>query len=309
MQGEGKVMATRPEKLPRLPIMLLKAVPTVQRRKQSNPAEIADIKANFKVPAISAQHLKRYRENFSGLCPDQLPLSYLYFMAQRSHLATMLDERFPWPLLGMVHVANDMWWVDTPDLNAPWELEVVIQMPPRAGARKRVRPVYLTRFWQGEALKAECRSTYQVGTGQNTGRARQRKEPIPDVSDWQETAWWALGSEAGRNYARLSGDYNPIHLHAWLSRWFGFTRPIIHGMWSASRAQSDLEYALQQPLTRLQVAFRRPLVLPAEARCYYGLHSGDQAGDFTVLDPMGTQCYLTGQFAYQNCPRTAGDKL
>jgi acyl dehydratase len=36
----------------------------------------------------------------------------------------------------------------------------------------------------------------------------------------------------GRRYARLSGDYNPIHLGHWGAKMFGFKSAFIHGMWT-----------------------------------------------------------------------------
>lgn len=39
---------------------------------------------------------------------------------------------------------------------------------------------------------------------------------------WENLSHWQLGSGMGRRYARISGDFNPIHLHPLVSRWFGF---------------------------------------------------------------------------------------
>jgi hypothetical protein len=50
-----------------------------------------------------------------------------------------------------------------------------------------------------------------------------------------------LVHDTGRLYARLSGDYNPIHLWPWSARLLGFKRPIIHGMHTVGRAVAEIE--------------------------------------------------------------------
>ena len=43
------------------------------------------------------------------------------------------------------------------------------------------------------------------------------------------------------------------HLHPWLSRWFGFKQPIIHGMWSKARALSEIAQTWSQESPRLPI--------------------------------------------------------
>ena len=54
-------------------------------------------------------------------------------------------------------------------------------------------------------------------------------EAQPPADGWGELARWELPAGAGRRYARVSGDYNPIHLWALTARPFGFRAPILHG--------------------------------------------------------------------------------
>lgn len=83
---------------------------------------------------------------------------------------------------------------------------------------------------------------------------------------------WVLSADLGRKYASVSGDYNPIHLFPWTSRFFGFKEPIIHGMWSLARALGELEktnFASQNPdpvykPSFLEVKFKRPISIPTE---------------------------------------------
>lgn len=282
--------------LPGLPMMLLKAVPTMIRRKGPE-SEPEDITFHFSVDPIEQAHLLRYHNAFQGFSSD-IPLTYLYLIAQRAHLAAMLDERFPWPILGMVHVANKM-VLSAPILKkTPFQLKVHIRMPERAATRKRVRPIYEVSFYQEDTLRAQCISTYQVGAGEPPLKGRKRSIPAPDLTDYQHTALWQMSSELGRSYANLSGDYNPIHLHPWLSRWFGFERPIIHGMYSVAYAQAELERHLNADVTTMDISFRRPLILPAEAAFHY--RCNNDHGELMVTDAKAQRAYLDGTFVIKN---------
>jgi len=278
------------EQLPALPGMLLRAVPTMVSRKKALHDEPEDLQFTFQLGAFERAHIDKYQAMFPGFVSD-IPLTYFYLAAQRAHLAAMLDPSFPWPILGMVHVANKMTQFHAVEPTAGFRLEVIIEMPERAATKKRVRPIYRVEFWQRNELIVECISTYQVGGGEPPARGRHRSMPAPDLTGFEDTGLWQLSSERGRQYANLSGDYNPIHLHPWLSRWFGFSRPIIHGMYSVARAQAKIESLARKPATTMDVIFRRPLILPAEAHFYYA-----DSGRFCVTDAKAAKAFLDGQF-------------
>jgi acyl dehydratase len=79
--------------------------------------------------------------------------------------------------------------------------------------------------------------------------------------DWM-AAQWRVPDDAGRRYAKVSGDVNPIHLSALSAKAFGFKRAIAHGMWVKARALAALSGRLPDAVT-VDVAFRKPLFLPS----------------------------------------------
>ena len=75
------------------------------------------------------------------------------------------------------------------------------------------------------------------------------------------SAEWKLGGDLGRRYAAVSGDRNPIHMHALTAKPLGFPAAIAHGMWTKARCLAALEPRLPDSFTA-EVAFRRPILLP-----------------------------------------------
>jgi acyl dehydratase len=64
-------------------------------------------------------------------------------------------------------------------------------------------------------------------------------------------------------YARVSGDFNPIHLNDRAAQFFGLKGAIGHGMWSLARSLAAAPLATIPPSTRIEAQFLTPVQLPA----------------------------------------------
>lgn len=112
--------------------------------------------------------------------------------------------------------------------------------------------------------------------------------------DAREIAFFKLGPDAGLDFAKLTGDFNPVH---WVPRWaraFGFKNVILHGFGTLARAIEALNRGLfagdVDALAEIDVRFTRPLVLPARVGVYV---LGDRVW---VGDAPGGPAYLDGKF-------------
>lgn len=72
-----------------------------------------------------------------------------------------------------------------------------------------------------------------------------------------------MPANLGRKFAKVSGDYNPIHLYPFTAKLFGFPRNIAHGMWSLGKALAKYPKATEVPY-ELTVLFKTPVLLPAQ---------------------------------------------
>ncbi|WUH91586.1 MaoC/PaaZ C-terminal domain-containing protein [Streptomyces sp. NBC_00433] len=192
-----------------------------------------------------------------GFPPDgpEIPLTYPHILGFPLAARLMADRAFPLPLLGLVHTSvairahGPLGPADRPDLTVH-----------AAGLRPHRRGTEVTMVTEARvdgALLWEDRSTYlarhrtpggEPATASGAGRTGE-----PPVVDR-----WELGGGLGRRHARVSGDYNPIHLHALTARPFGFRRAIVHGMWTVARCA-----ALHPGATGITAEFRQPVLLPS----------------------------------------------
>ncbi|MFB6376120.1 MAG: MaoC/PaaZ C-terminal domain-containing protein, partial [Bradymonadaceae bacterium] len=105
-----------------------------------------------------------------------------------------------------------------------------------------------------------------------TDGGRKRDEPIVSATA-DEIERWELAEDAGLDFAKLTGDFNPIHWLRPAAKAAGFENTILHGFATMARAFEDIEQgclAAGERIETLDVRFTNPLVLPADVGLYVG---------------------------------------
>ncbi len=144
---------------------------------------------------------------------------------------------------------------------------------------------------EGMALVAEMRTF--IPLEKREGKEKKARPMVP--MDAREIGFSRIPESAGLDFAKLTGDFNPIHWIAPYARAAGFRSCILHGFSTLARAIEALNRArLAGDPSRLQwidVRFTRPLVLPARVGVYVGEGSAIWVGDAN-----GGGSYLEGHF-------------
>jgi acyl dehydratase len=211
----------------------------------------------------------------------------------------------PLPLGAMVHVSTEMVWARPIRPGEAVRCRVELERVERA--RKGLRLTVLARNWLGAGqLCCQGTSVFMLrmrgpktdGSRPSEPRAAESAGPRAPEGGWEELARWDLPAGAGRRYARVSGDYNPIHLWPWTARPFGFREPILHGFATAARAAHGIiEQRLQgdpAALRRMRIAFRAPLPLPAAAALQASTADGEHW--FRVASADQAAVYAEGTY-------------
>ena len=100
------------------------------------------------------------------------------------------------------------------------------------------------------------------------------------------------------DYAKASGDFNPIHLHVLAAKAFGFPRAIAHGMWTLGRTIAALHPSKTVRSAVAHGDFKLPLFLPGEATLWSAAPS-PTSRDFEVRDLAGDKPHLRGRFEWE----------
>lgn len=209
---------------------------------------------------VQPDNLAAYRRLCHFADDGRLPGTYPHVMAFTLQLQLLTAAKFPFPLLGLVHLHNSI-QVLRP-LGGVDELRFAVytdnlQAHPKGGTFDLI-----TEAEDGLGLLWRETSRMLVRGLRLEGSASEVAEAEPGVLP-EATRWYA-DSDIGRRYAKVCGDYNPIHLSAATARLFGFPKAIAHGMWSQAMALAALSTHLPKAGYAFAVDFRKPVRLPSE---------------------------------------------
>ena len=191
---------------------------------------------------------------------DLLPVTYPHMLTFPLQMALMTDRAFPLALPGLVHARNRIEALRPIRSDEKLDLEVWAERfaTHRSGASVDLRATVSA----GGAEVWRSTSTYLArGVTAPEGAPEAEIEvPVGDIA--RVVATWRIPADAGRRYATVSGDVNPIHLSGLTAKAFGFKRAIAHGMWVKARVLGSIGGRLPDAVAA-DVAFRKPLLLPS----------------------------------------------
>ncbi|MDT4975477.1 MAG: hypothetical protein QOG98_1235 [Pseudonocardiales bacterium] len=206
--------------------------------------------------SIDPGRLAAYQRVCGFRVSDELPPTYPHVLAFPLSVALMVERAFPFPLVGLVHVTNS----------------ITVVRPVRAGESVSftVRAQDLRAHPAGRQLDLVAHARVDgeiVWSGRSTYLRRgkpvkPRSERAALAEQSGAVAFVRVPENIGRRYGAVSGDRNPIHLHALSAKAFGFPQAIAHGMWLKARTLVALEGRLPEAYTA-DVAFKTPVLLPS----------------------------------------------
>lgn len=222
----------------------------------------------------SRDRVEAYRAVCGGRSSAALPIAYPHVLATPLQLALMTSEAFPLRLMGLVHLRNHIEqqrplrvddegsirvWIDghrDTDRGQEFDVNSAIEIGGRVVWLETC--VFMARRLTRDTSKRATR----IAAGEGIP-APDAEAIAPEGPQSIRTTTFDADEGIGWRYARVAGDFNPIHLTRLGARMFGFNQPIAHGMWSMARCLAALEDSTFETPKRIDVVFKRPVSIPA----------------------------------------------
>lgn len=209
---------------------------------------------------VDPQRLAAYRKVCGFVDNGLLPPTYPHVLAFALQMQLLTGRDFPFPLLGLIHLSN--------------RIRVLRPMGGVGQVRTSVHVENLQAHAKGAVFDLVTRLDDQLGPlwearSQMLCKGIQLDGALVDDSPEAslpliEVARWAAPADIGRQYAKVSGEYNPIHLSGMSARLFGFPTAIAHGLWNKARTLAALDDHLAEANIEIDVTFKKPVRLPSE---------------------------------------------
>jgi MaoC like domain len=269
-----------------LAVPLLRRVPIVGG---GGDGELPDTELCVRDVAVDLDHLSDYTDVCGFERMDRLPATYPHIVAFPLAMRIMTERAFPFGVLGLVHIANEI--TQHRSISPDERLTVAVRAQDLEPHDRGQQFTMAATAHAGDELVWESSSVYL----RIESRIESRPPGSPNGGERDEAApvraHWKVPGDIGRRYGAISGDRNPIHLHDLSARLLGMKRAIAHGMWLKARCLGELEETTPDAIT-VAVRFKLPLFLPAQVA--FGLSDG---GGFEVRDASSGKPHLTGSTA------------
>jgi acyl dehydratase len=209
---------------------------------------------------VDGKRLAAYRKVCGFVDDGLLPPTYPHILAFALQMQLLTAREFPFPLLGLIHLSNRIRVLRPMGGIGRAQVSVRVmnlQAHPKGATFDLLTTLddQLGPLWEAESQML-CRGVKLEGEA-----VEQTWEPSQLQA---EVARWKAPADIGRQYAKVSGDYNPIHLSAASARLFGFPTAIAHGLWNKARTLAALSDHLPKANFEIAVHFRKPVRLPSE---------------------------------------------
>lgn len=272
------------------PLWHIYAAMILRRAPEWTPEEISPVVYRQRGVRARPAEVAAYRRVCGEGPPDRMPPLYPHVLATPLQLNLLSSDDVPLQLAGLVHLGQAVEWRAPLRVDDTFDIECSLSGPEDSDLGWMFR-LDTVLFRGGERVWREEISFLKPDA---TRRVRPKRRERDAASHFVPLLHMQFPEDTGRRYARVSGDWNPIHLWPVTSRFFGFKRPIAHGMFSLARCLSLLQ-ARGVDLTgrRLEAEFRAPVLLPAFTNfCLSEKHPDDS---FALTDARKGRILLEGR--------------
>lgn len=256
--------------LPSIPVLLAKLAFS---RTKDKGKRLPDIKATFENVVFDESHYQQFLTFFNyPVDLDYVPNCYALMMTNKPTMWLFGSAEFSLQAMGIIHLSSFIQaYKPIPKVN---NLTLSLHINNQQ-ARKKGGSFDVVFELQHEGdLITTITNSYLSKQANFEGDIIPLSKEEEKTSDDKHVIRHHLKGNAGREYAKLSGDYNPIHLRRWSAKLFGFKNAIIHGMSNIMLIDSSLKHVDQTPIKAASFTFTAPVFLPSDVVIEFIRHNG-----------------------------------
>ena len=235
---------------------------------------------------VDQKHLKAYNEVCGFKNNGYIPAIYLAVLSQSLQMHMMTSEAFPFAILGLVHIRNQVKQQRKVGVNE--KLTMSCKFGELQPHDKGAQFDFITTVKAGNETVVEVLTTYltrQKIEGKAPAKTVEQSKP-----EYVSQGEWNISENIGRRYALTSGDFNLIHIHAVTAKAFGFKQAIAHGMWSKAKALANINLP---DAYEADVWFKLPMYLPSKIEFLTATHQKNT--DFLIQNSKNKKPHVSGQ--------------
>jgi len=249
---------------PGVAVPMLKAL-LLPRKGFNAQVGLPDIQASWSAVCVDQAALQQYANTLGLMLTDDLPLLYPHVLAGAMHMHMLTHKSFPIKLLGALHLKNRIEQIKPIPVTSRFDLNS--QLGGFRLVEKGVEFDFDTQVvCDGDIYWRETSTYFMAGRfGGKENPSSQTSFELSPLEQGQQKSAWFVPADRGKVYAKITGDYNPIHTSKQLAKLFGFKRDIAHGFGVLAQGIEQLVGGVDGPAA-LDVIFKGPVFLESDVK-------------------------------------------
>ena len=230
-------------------------------------------KANFEFPylnvimenaSIDRANLLLYR-NLTGYEDDgKLPVLYPHAIASPIYMFMLSQKEFPLNLLGALHLKNRI--ISYRKISEKETFSIDVRMGKVRILSNGIEFDFSVILSQRDEILWKGVSTwFKRGNFGQSNEKLNTFDTLTPIGRGQLMCELEIPEDIGKRFAKVTGDYNPIHISPLMARLFGLKRNIIHAMWFCGFIGSKLFHLNKINPIQIDLAFRSPIFVGSKA--------------------------------------------
>lgn len=249
--------------------------------------------ATYSVDSLQIDHdnLTDYRKICGFSNNSYIPPTYFAVLSQSLQMNMMVKEPFPFAMLGLVHIHNNV--TQHRPIQDTGIFKMTVSFANLQEHDKGKQFDFVTHVYENDELVWQGTSTY-LSRQKKAKTTKKPSEPTVKLTLDENNVhqFWQIAEDIGKRYAFVSGDFNLIHLHPLSAKAFGFPKAIAHGMWTKAKCLAQLG-ELPKAFS-CDVDFKLPIFLPSEVEFIAQYDNADRHIQFGVYDVNSPKPHVIG---------------
>jgi MaoC like domain len=213
---------------------------------------------------IDKEHLNRYSEICGLEKNSKMPILYPHVIASSIYMNMLTHKLFPFGLVGSLHLRNHI--IQHRQINIDGTFDIKVEV-----IEQRVVKQGMEFDFTISILIDKERVWESISTWLTRGKFGKEYENSPNAEilktepEAKHFADLYIPKNIGKKFAKITLDYNPIHISRILASLFGLKRDVAHAMWASGNALGKLSDVIYDKPTRIDLAFKGPLFLDSKS--------------------------------------------
>ncbi|UZE97413.1 MaoC family dehydratase [Alkalimarinus alittae] len=228
---------------------------------------LPELQAHWRNASVNSNDLANYFSTLEISPVDYLPLCYPHVMAGTMHMNMLAHKVFPIRLLGALHLKNRI------TQYLPIKPNELVDIDAKIGDYRLTESGVEFDFVTDVTVKGQLvwqETTIYLVRGKFGGKenpSETKSFDLESLADASVIHKWHIPTTRGKAYAKICGDYNPIHMSPLAAKMFGFKRDIAHGFGVMAQAidYSNVLLGIEEgKAIQVDVVFKGPVFLGSD---------------------------------------------